>query len=260
MSRPTRTARRQRTGARPGAGRGLPEPHPAPLRGTRRWRARPRPPTPGKACCASPMPATRLSRPCSRSRSADEAAALLEGLAAPATRPADRRHGHGAAIAGPGARLAWCCAIRARRHGAGGAAAPRTSTGASTNSTASSRAWWPSVAAQYLQKFDPAHDKGWIAESEGERVGAVFVVRRSKTVAQLRCLILTPAARGRGLGNRLSMSASLSPAARGGRKLTSRGPRAARAIYRLRGFQIVNTEPYAAFGQKMVSEVWELKL
>jgi len=119
------------------------------------------------------------------------------------------------------------------------------------------------VAAQYLKNFDPAHDKGWIAEIDGERVGSVFVVRRSKTVAQLRLLILTPAARGRGLGQRLTDECIAFARTKGYRKLmlwTQSHLLAARAIYRSRGFQVVKSDPYAAFGQKMVSEVWELKL
>jgi DNA-binding MarR family transcriptional regulator/GNAT superfamily N-acetyltransferase len=119
------------------------------------------------------------------------------------------------------------------------------------------------VAAQYLKNFDAAHDKGWIAEIDGERVGSVFVVRRSKTVAQLRLLILTPAARGRSLGNRLVDECITFARSKGYRKLmlwTQSHLLAARAIYRSRGFQMAKSDPYAAFGQKMVSEVWELKL
>lgn len=119
------------------------------------------------------------------------------------------------------------------------------------------------VAAQYLKNFDPAHDKGWIAEIDGERVGSVFVVRRAKTVAQLRLLILTPAARGRGLGQRLTDECIAFARGKGYRKLmlwTQSHLLVARAIYRSRGFQVVKSDPYAAFGQKMVSEVWELKL
>ena len=120
-----------------------------------------------------------------------------------------------------------------------------------------------SVAAKYLQNFDAAHDKGWIAEIDGERVGSVFVVRRSRTVAQLRLLILTPAARGRGLGQRLTDECIAFARGKGYRKLmlwTQSHLLEARAIYRSRGFQVVKRDPYAAFGQKMVSEVWELKL
>jgi GNAT superfamily N-acetyltransferase len=60
------------------------------------------------------------------------------------------------------------------------------------------------ISAKVLRRFDPEWDKAWIAELNGERVGSVFVVRKSKTVAQLRMLILTPAARGLGLGARLT--------------------------------------------------------
>ena len=40
------------------------------------------------------------------------------------------------------------------------------------------------IAARYIREFDPAWEKGWIAEVDGERAGAVFVVRKSRTVAQ----------------------------------------------------------------------------
>lgn len=119
------------------------------------------------------------------------------------------------------------------------------------------------VAARYLKKFDPAWEKGWIAEVDGERAGSVFVVRRSATVAQLRLLILAPAARGRGLGGRLTDECIAFARAKGYRKMmlwTQSILLPARAIYRSRGFEIVRREPYAAFGRKLVSEVWERRL
>ena len=119
------------------------------------------------------------------------------------------------------------------------------------------------VAAKYLRHFDPAREKGWIAEMDGERVGSVFVVRRSSTIAQLRLLILTPGARGHGLGGRLTDECIAFARGKGYRKLmlwTQSHLLAARAIYRSRGFQCAKSEPYAAFGQDLVSEIWELKL
>jgi GNAT superfamily N-acetyltransferase len=119
------------------------------------------------------------------------------------------------------------------------------------------------VAAKYIKNFDPAWEKGWIAEIDGERVGSVFVVRRSATVAQLRLLILTPAARGHGLGGRLTDECIAFARGKGYRKLmlwTQSNLLPARAIYRSRGFQCVKSEPYPAFGQNLVSEIWELKL
>lgn len=119
------------------------------------------------------------------------------------------------------------------------------------------------IAAQYIDKFDPAWDRGWIAEIDGERVGAAFVVRRSATVAQLRMLILTPEARGLGLGGRLTDECISFARAKGYRTMmlwTQSMLVAARAIYKSRGFVITSSEPQQAYGQHMVSEIWELKL
>lgn len=119
------------------------------------------------------------------------------------------------------------------------------------------------VAAGYLKRFDPAWEKGWIAELEGERVGSVFVVRKSATVAQLRLLILTAGARGLGLGGRLVDECIAFSRARGYRKLvlwTNSQLEAARAIYASRGFQLVDSAPLNAYGHKLVSETWELAL
>jgi len=119
------------------------------------------------------------------------------------------------------------------------------------------------IAAKYIERFDPAWEKGWIAEIDGERVGSVFVVRRSATVAKLRLLILTPAARGHGLGARLTDECIAFARSKGYRKLvlwTQSNLLAARAIYKSRGFRLVQSERHNAYGQKLVAETWELKL
>jgi DNA-binding MarR family transcriptional regulator/GNAT superfamily N-acetyltransferase len=119
------------------------------------------------------------------------------------------------------------------------------------------------IAARYIERFDPAWEKGWIAEIDGERVGSVFVVRHSATVAKLRLLILTPAARGHGLGARLTDECIAFARSKGYRKLvlwTQSNLLAARAIYKSRGFRLVKSEPHNAYGQKLVAETWELKL
>jgi GNAT superfamily N-acetyltransferase len=98
---------------------------------------------------------------------------------------------------------------------------------------------------------------------DGERVGSVFVVRKSATVAQLRLLILAPAARGLGVGGRLVDACIAFARDKGYRKLvlwTNGQLEAARAIYTSRGFQLAHSEPLAAYGQQLVSETWELPL
>lgn len=119
------------------------------------------------------------------------------------------------------------------------------------------------IAAQFIRKFQPQWDKCWIAELDGERAGAVFVVRKSATVAQLRMLLLTPQARGLGLGARLTDECIAFARGRGYKKMllwTNSCLTAARAIYARRGFALVKSEAYEGFGQPLVGETWELKL
>lgn len=120
------------------------------------------------------------------------------------------------------------------------------------------------IAAHYIRHFDPQREKGWIAEVDGERVGSVFVVRKSATVAKLRLLILRPEARGLGLGGRLVDECIAFARERGYRKLvlwTNGHLDAARAIYSSRGFRRVSSEPLKAdYHPDLTSETWELPL
>ena len=119
------------------------------------------------------------------------------------------------------------------------------------------------IVRDYVQRYQPGLEKCWIAEVDGERAGSVFVVRKSKYVAQLRMLILAPHARGLGLGARLTDEAIGFARNAGYRKLvlwTNACLLAARAIYAKRGFQLMRSEAYQGFGQDLVSEHWELDL
>ncbi len=119
------------------------------------------------------------------------------------------------------------------------------------------------IVARYIRQHQPLWERCWIAEIDGQRVGSVFVARKSKTVAQLRLLILTPAARGHGLGGRLTDECIAFARAKGYKKLllwTNSCLDAARAIYAKRGFQLTKSEPYRGFGKSLVGETWELKL
>ena len=42
------------------------------------------------------------------------------------------------------------------------------------------------IVAGMMRAHDPAWERGWIAEIDGERVGSVFVVRKNAETAQLR--------------------------------------------------------------------------
>ena len=119
------------------------------------------------------------------------------------------------------------------------------------------------IVAQYMRNYQPEWERCWMAELDGKRVGSVFVVRKSKTVAQLRMLILTPQARGLGLGARLTDECIAFARSKGYKKMelwTNSCLGAARGIYAKRGFKLVKSEAYQGFGQSLVGETWELKL
>ncbi|KQP39015.1 helix-turn-helix domain-containing GNAT family N-acetyltransferase [Pseudorhodoferax sp. Leaf274] len=119
------------------------------------------------------------------------------------------------------------------------------------------------IAARFVRGFQPGWERCWIAELDGQRVGSVFVARKSARVAQLRMLILAPAARGMGLGARLTDESLAFARAKGYRKMvlwTNSCLTAARGIYAARGFVRTKSAPYEDFGQSLVGETWELKL
>ena len=119
------------------------------------------------------------------------------------------------------------------------------------------------IAAKFIEELDPEHERCWIAERAGERLGCVFLVRQTRTTAKLRLLIVDPSARGEGLGRRLVEECIAFAREKGYRKLvlwTQSNLAAARAIYRKTGFILVKKEPHDSFGAKLTGEYWELDL
>jgi len=120
------------------------------------------------------------------------------------------------------------------------------------------------VGMQFLRDFDPQWENAWIAELEsGERVGCVFLIRKSATVAKLRVLIVDPKARGLGVGKALVNACIDFARAKGYRKITlwtNSVLLAARGIYEKTGFKLVHSETHQSFGQTLVGETWELRL
>ena len=119
------------------------------------------------------------------------------------------------------------------------------------------------IVADYAAGHDPAREAAWIAELDGERVGCVFCVAADEQTAQLRILLVDPAARGRRLGARL-VDECLAFARRAGyariRLWTNHPLVAARGIYLSRGFRLVEEEPHHSFGTDLTGQVYEREL
>jgi DNA-binding MarR family transcriptional regulator/GNAT superfamily N-acetyltransferase len=116
------------------------------------------------------------------------------------------------------------------------------------------------IVAKYMTSYDPSRERCWIADIEGRPVGSVFLVKASDDVAKLRLLLLDPAARGQGLGQRLVAECVTFARACGYRRMTlwtQSNLTAARKIYQDAGFKLVATEPHRSFGQNLVGETWE---
>lgn len=119
------------------------------------------------------------------------------------------------------------------------------------------------IAVAYARDHDPARESGWIAELDGNPVGAVFLVRLDDTTAKLRLLIVDPAARGLGIGARLVAECERFARAAGYRRITLWTHSiltAARHIYATAGYRLIASEPFVGFGQSLTSETWELEL
>jgi DNA-binding MarR family transcriptional regulator/GNAT superfamily N-acetyltransferase len=120
-----------------------------------------------------------------------------------------------------------------------------------------------SVTAEFIQNFQPDRERCWIAERDGEIIGSIFVVEKSKTVAKLRLLLVEPTARGLGLGNRLVDEVIRFSKKAGYKKIvlwTQSELTSARKIYEAKGFRLVAEETHHSFGKDLVAETWELSL
>lgn len=119
------------------------------------------------------------------------------------------------------------------------------------------------IASSFLASHDPARERCWIAERDGVNVGSVFLVKESDELARLRMLIVEPAARGLGVGQRLVGECIACARESGYRRIvlsTHDVLVAARNIYRACGFRMVSSMPHNDFGPSIVSEDWELPL
>src|SRR5262245_26292358 len=119
------------------------------------------------------------------------------------------------------------------------------------------------IVGAFVEHFDAARERCWIAEREGENAGSVFLVKKSAQVAKLRLLIVEPSARGLGIGGRLIAECVRFARQAGYRRITlwtHSQLHAARHLYLQAGFRLVHKQRGDAFGLKLVDETWDVEL
>jgi DNA-binding MarR family transcriptional regulator/GNAT superfamily N-acetyltransferase len=120
------------------------------------------------------------------------------------------------------------------------------------------------IVAEFVEHYNPTREHCWMAESNGQIVGSVFLVKKTKTVAKLRMLLVEPSARGLGIGKRL-VDECVRFARKAGYKTimlwTQSELTAARSIYQRAGFRLVGEERHSSWGRtNLVAETWRLGL
>ena len=122
------------------------------------------------------------------------------------------------------------------------------------------------VVSELLHGFcvnhDPACERGWLAERDGRRLGSIFCMREDAQTARLRLFLLTPEARGQGLGKQLLRSCMGFARAAGYQGMllkTCQSHEAAGALYRAFGWQIQQCRPMRNYGRDLVEQTWSVR-
>ncbi|MEU4317868.1 GNAT family N-acetyltransferase [Nocardia fluminea] len=119
------------------------------------------------------------------------------------------------------------------------------------------------IVGDYATGHDPAREGAWIAEIDGARAGSSSACDDEPGVAKLRTLLVTPAARGLGVGAEL-VNRVLSFARSAGYTRvtlwTTTTQSSARRIYEAAGFALTSEDPRHSFGHDLLGQDWALDL
>lgn len=120
------------------------------------------------------------------------------------------------------------------------------------------------IVADYAVGHEPSREAAWIAEVDGERAGCIFLVSGDQEgTAKLRILLVTPAARGLGVGSRLVEECLRFARGAGYDSVTlwtNDVLVSARRIYEAFGFVLIEEERHHSFGHDLVGQSWQLDL
>ncbi|RBR20076.1 uncharacterized protein FIESC28_05355 [Fusarium coffeatum] len=120
------------------------------------------------------------------------------------------------------------------------------------------------ITADFLDNFNPALERCWIAEKDGEFLGSIMLVQDKKPkTAKLRLLLVEESARGLGVGTAL-IQACIDFAREVGYEgidlWTQSKLEGARRLYAKAGFEMVETQAHCDWGVDVMGEFWTMKL
>lgn len=122
-----------------------------------------------------------------------------------------------------------------------------------------------SIAAEFIDHYDPQAERCWIAEKDGNRIGCIMLIkdRSSHNTAKIRLLLVEPSARGLGVARALVRKCRTFAEAAGYERIvlwTNQVLTSARRLYASEGYCFTQEEEHEAYGMRLVGESWETSL
>jgi len=119
------------------------------------------------------------------------------------------------------------------------------------------------ILRTYCNSHDPQRERGWIAAQGSRRLGSVFCIKESNDIARLRLFLLTPEARGQGLGKRLLRDCMGFARQAGYHEMvlwTHQDDRSSGSLYKAFGWNLVDSRPVFSFGVDLIEQTWRVML
>lgn len=121
------------------------------------------------------------------------------------------------------------------------------------------------ILATFLESYDPARERCWIAERDGQFLGCIFLIADpdQANTARIRVLLVEPSARGLGIGRQLVQRCLDFARATGYGQVilfTQSVLGSARRLYEAFGFGLVEELPLESYAPGSVGQLWRLGL
>ena len=119
------------------------------------------------------------------------------------------------------------------------------------------------ILANFIRNRDASCERAWIATRAEQRLGSIFCVRLTENTAKLRLFLVTPEARGQGLGKRLLGECLEYARAKRYDRLelwTHESHKTACALYQSFGFALMKSESTRSFGVDLIEQSWKIEL